>query len=861
MENNKTNTKYKKRINKVESLLKEDGRKPMKKLFHIDDIQLKQEKEHSVLCIIGWYVPQYSEEVTFHLSVNSTEQVIQYDCKRRPDVVKALGGKIKKLEVGFEIKSWDIIRENTGLIELNVTDGPGSISLLKLNRKEICELVEKEMFRYNIDNVEKKIDNGRTVYYVTGWAVLQDVTDHVIFTVRAVDGHVIESETSWVERPDLIAAGVATEEQKKSGFRIKYYSEAEDDCIEIKNEKKIVREIINIQKYIRRSRGEQRKQVARQMRKSLSIKNLFRLVRYVYKHGFKGIRSKIFQAMSEQDVAIHYQDWFDRHKATIANLQEQRQYKFKFEPKVSILVPTYNTPTIFLKEMLDSVLNQSYQNWQLCIGDGSEGNEELENILKEYCRKDSRIVFKVLEKNEGISGNTNGALELADGEFIGLLDHDDLLEPDALFEVVKELQNVNVDIVYTDEDKVMGNPLRNLDPNFKPDFSIDLFRSYNYITHFFCVRKSIVDEIGGFRSEYDGSQDYDLMFRCIEKAKEIRHVAKILYHWRMHASSTAENPESKMYCYEAGRHAIESHLRRSGVQGTVEHAGLWGMYHVIYDTPGNPLISIIIPNKDHIGELDTCIRSIIKKSVYRNFEFIIVENNSEEEHTFRYYDEIQKEFDNIKVVMWGGEFNYSAINNFGVSFASGEYILLLNNDTELIEKNSLSDMLGICMRKEVGIVGAKLLFEDDTVQHAGIVIGFGGFAGHVFSGIGKDDYGYMVRARINCNYSAVTAACLMTKKSVYEKVNGLSENFAVALNDVDFCLKVRAENYLVVYDAFSLWHHYESKSRGYEDTPEKQKRFQGEVKKFQDKWYQILEDGDPYYNKNFPVTIAPFTLD
>lgn len=833
----------------------------MRNLFHVDNIQLKQENGHAILCIVGWYIPKNSKEVIFHLGVDSIEQVIQCNFKQRMDVVKALKGKIKEAEVGFEIESQDVINENISMLELSVTDGTENISLLRLDSKGICELVEKGMFRYNVDNVEKKIDKGKNVYYVTGWAVLQDLTDHVIFQVKTAADCMIESETTWVERPDLITSGIATEEQKKSGFQIKYYSEKEDDCVEITTEKGLVREVIHIQTYIRRNQRAQRRLVAQQMRKSLNMKNASRLIRYVIKHGFKDIKSKMLRAIAEQDDAMHYQDWFNRHKATSIDLQEQRQFQFDYQPKISILVPTYNTPIAFLKEMVDSVLNQSYQNWQLCIGDGSQGNTELENVLKEYCNKDSRVIFKVLEKNEGISGNTNGALELADGDFIGLLDHDDLLEPDALFEVVRELQDVDVDIVYTDEDKVMGNPLRNLDPNFKPDFSMDLFRSHNYITHFFCVRKSIVDVIGGFRSEYDGSQDYDLMFRCIEKAKKIRHVAKILYHWRMHSASTAENPESKMYCYEAGKHAIESHLNRIGVKGTVEHTGLWGMYHVTYDTPGNPLISIIIPNKDHISELDTCIRSIIRKSIYRNFEFIIVENNSEDKKTFEYYDKIQNEFECIKVVTWKREFNYSAINNFGVSFAAGEYILLLNNDTELISQNSLADMLGVCMREEVGIVGAKLLFEDDTVQHAGIVIGFGGFAGHVFSGIGKDDYGYMVRARINCNYSAVTAACLMTKKSVYNKVHGLSEDFAVALNDVDFCLKVRAENYLVVYDAFSLWHHYESKSRGYEDTPEKQARFQGEVRKFQDKWRRILEEGDPYYNKNFPVSIAPFTLD
>ena len=711
---------------------------------------------------------------------------------------------------------------------------------------------------FHIDNVEIRKEESQSVYYITGWAVLEDETDETMFQIKTKDGKVIESELTVIERQDLVNCGIAKEAQLMSGFKIKYIADSDNHCLNISAKKNTITKSINIKTWIKQKRKAEKKLLRQQMRKHFNRKNLFRLFRYIFKHGFKGIKQKMINAVSEEE---HYQNWFYRHKATTEQLAEQRAHKFSYEPLISILVPTYNTPLNLLREMIDSVVNQSYQNWQLCIGEGSQGNKKLEAILEEYHNKDSRVVYKILEKNEGISGNTNGALSIAEGEFIGLLDHDDLMEPDALYEIVKELQDNEVDIVYTDEDKVHGDPLVYMDPNFKPDFSMDLFRSHNYITHFFCVRKAIIDEVGGFRSEYDGSQDYDIMFRCIEKARKIRHVAKILYHWRMIAGSTAENPESKMYCYDAGKRAIESHLERIGVGGKVEQTNLWGLYHVIYDTPGNPLLSIVIPNKDHIEDLDKCIRSIMDKSSYKNIEFIIVENNSTEEETFSYYEKIQKEYDCVRVIKWEREFNYSAINNFGVLHAKGEYLLLLNNDTELIDENSLADMLGICMRDEVGIVGAKLLFEDDTVQHAGIVLGIGGFAGHVFSGIGKDDYGYMMRPRINCNYSAVTAACLMTKRSVFEQVGGLSENFAVALNDVDFCLKVREKGYLVVYDAFSLWHHYESKSRGYEDTPEKQERFRGEVKKFQSRWAKILEEGDPYYNKNFPVTIAPFTLD
>lgn len=287
---------------------------------------------------------------------------------------------------------------------------------------------------------------------------------------------------------------------------------------------------------------------------------------------------------------------------------------------------------------------------------------------------------------------------------------------------------------------------------------------------------------------------------------------------------------------------------------------LWGMYHVIYETTGNPLVSVIIPNKDHTQDLDTCIRSLFEKSSYRNIEIIIVENNSEEAKTFSYYEEIQKKYENVKVVKWENEFNYAAINNFGVTFAKGDYYLFLNNDTEVINETAVSELLGCCMREDVGIVGAKLLYEDDTVQHAGIVLGFGGFAGHVFTGLDKDDYGYMVRPRINCNYSAVTAACMMVDRKAFEEVGGFREEFKVGLNDVDFCLKVRETGKLVVYNAHSLWHHYESKSRGYEDTPEKIRRFEGEIALFQKYWGDLLKKGDPYYNKNFPIEYGPFRL-
>lgn len=589
-----------------------------------------------------------------------------------------------------------------------------------------------------------------------------------------------------------------------------------------------------------------------------------------------------------------YHRWFMAQRVTEEQLEKQRQTHFTYEPKVSILVPTYRTPLPLLKEMIDSVRAQSYENWELCIADGSVGaridadgnvvgaaspKSPLEDVLREYHEQDSRIIYKTLDRNGGISYNTNCALEMATGEVIALLDHDDVYEPDALFEIVKAYQNPKTRIVYTDEDKATNNLGKFMDPNFKPDFSIDLFRSHNYITHIYSVKTDILRAVGGFNSEYDGAQDYEMMFRCIEYAlggassgtsnidfgsdvirEIIAHVPRVLYHWRLAKGSTAENPESKMYAYEAGRKAVQEHLKRMGIPAKVEMTDMWGMYHTTYEVQGSPLVSVIIPNKDHTDDLENCLRSINDKSDYKNIEFIIAENNSEDKETFVAYERLEREFENLKVVKWEKEFNYSAINNFAAKYASGEYFLFLNNDTELITPSGISEMLGIAQRSDVGAVGAKLIYPDETVQHAGILLGFRGYAQHPFVGIGRNEFGFMVRARINCNYNAVTGACLMISKADFEAVGGFTEELPVAGNDVDFCLKVRGLKKLVVYNAFSEWYHFESKSRGYEDTPEKKARFEKEVAKFRQIWGSRIDAGDEYYNANFDMEKAPYQM-
>jgi len=416
-------------------------------------------------------------------------------------------------------------------------------------------------------------------------------------------------------------------------------------------------------------------------------------------------------------------------------------------------------------------------------------------------------------------------------------------------------------VVYTDEDKLDIDGGELFEPHFKPDFNPDLLNSVNYICHLFVVNHELLLEVGGFREEYDGAQDYDFILRCTEKARKIHHVPKALYHWRCHQNSTASNPESKLYAFDAGARAVKAHYERIGVKALSVEKGIdYGIYHSTFEILGNPLVSVIIPNKDHSQDLDLCMRSIIEKSTYKNLEFIVVENNSTEEATFEYYEKIQKEFDFVHVVKWEKEFNYSAINNFGVTFAKGEYLLFLNNDTEIINPDSVTEMLGFCQRDDVGIVGVKLLYSDETIQHAGVVVGFGGIAGHTFIGLHKSESSYFNQAMCARNYSAVTAACMMSKRSAFDQAGGFSEDLAVAFNDIDYCMKVRSLGKLVVYAPYASFYHYESKSRGLEDTPEKVARFNREIQKFSGKWPDILRDGDPYYNPNLTLRKSNFAL-
>lgn len=590
--------------------------------------------------------------------------------------------------------------------------------------------------------------------------------------------------------------------------------------------------------------------------KHFNLKNIKLAVSMIKEHGFKEgkklIKNKIDGVQNIADSNFFYQKLIKEIEPNKEELEKQRKTKFAINPKISILVPMYNTPYNFFKELVECLINQTYPNWELCLADGSpEHDEKLEEIYK----NDSRIKYKFIGENKGIAGNTNEAIAMATGDYIALFDHDDLLPVFSLFEVVKCInENPDVEFIYTDEDKITTTKEPRFNPHFKPDFSLDFLRANNYICHFSIFKKELMEKLGGERSKYDGAQDFDIILRVAETTNKIIHIPKVLYHWRVHPNSTAmAGGDAKPYAYEAGIPAIQDHLERMGLKGKVSHGESLGTYRIQYQFEGNPLVSIVIPNKDEKETLKKCINSILNKTTYNNYEIIVVENNSESKEIFEYYDEIQKDA-RIRVIKYEEKgFNYSKIINFGVKNSKGEYIVQLNNDTEVETEDWLEDMLGFASRDDIGAVGVRLFYPDNTVQHAGIVFGVDNVATHLFRGLPRYQHGYFAREGTIQDFNAVTAACMMAKKSIYEEVGYMDENMPVAFNDLDFCLKIRKLGKLIVYDPFVNVIHYESKTRGYEDTPEKVARFEEEIRKFKEKWHDIYEKGDCYYNPNFSV--------
>ncbi len=546
---------------------------------------------------------------------------------------------------------------------------------------------------------------------------------------------------------------------------------------------------------------------------------------------------------------------------------EQRSTVFQHKVKISILVPLWNTPKDFLCEMIESVMNQTYENWELCLADGSDADHAyVGEVCREYQAKaNGRIVYQKLEKNEGIAGNTNRCYQLATGEYIGLFDHDDLLHPSVLYEYAKAIQEKQADYLYCDEVTFHNGDINKmLVMHFKPDYAPDNLRANNYICHFSVFARELLEGTELFRTSFDGSQDHDMILRLTDRAKHVVHIPKVLYYWRSHAGSVASGIGAKPYAIEAAKGAVADHLRNHGMdhfQITSTRA-CETIFRIRYQVIGNPRISIVIANKDHAEDLKRCVDSIMERSTYSNYEIIIVENNSTTTEIENLYKAYEEKYSFIKVVRFRGAFNYSAVNNLGVKHAQGEYILLLNNDTEVITPAWMEEMLMYAQREDVGAVGAKLLYGDRTIQHAGVILKLGAHrtAGHGHYKQPDTKLGYMGRLCYAQNVSAVTAACLLVKKAVFEQVGGLEESFEISLNDVDFCLKLREAGYLNVWTPFAELYHHESISRGLDDKGEKAARYHRESEQFKTKWKEVLEAGDPYYNPNFTLDRSDFVL-
>lgn len=798
-------------------------------------------KVKNKLLIIGWF---------YQNGVRNNQLLVCLDRKKLPFTMEKvdMGRSTLKTKDGILItkqyflwidlpKSW---RECKRLEVKNFYHGAGNTaySVPVSNLKNIEGIMQRFIDSSTVD------EEG---FEISGWYIDQG---GIALSFADASGEDIPVQIERKDRPDVRKMYPENTEEEVVGFAASYKGDVPKKIrVQFEDESRYEETAVTL--------------LASPVQKGITAIGTAYKKALVYYQQF-GITATVFRAVDKLSgrEAISYKAWLKRHSPSAGVLKLQREKKFAFSPKISIVVPLYKTPEAYLTEMIESVRNQSYRNWELCLSDGSGEDSPIAHILKKYEETDERIKVVYNKEQLRISENTNEALKVCTGDYIAFADHDDLLAPNALYECVYLLnKEPSTEIIYTDEDKIDMNGKEHFMPHFKSDFNIDMLCSTNYICHLFVVKRDIYEKAGMLNPEFDGAQDYDFVLRCVEKSEKIRHIPRILYHWRAHKNSTAENPESKNYAFVAGKRAVQAHYDRMKIPAEVEETQYKGIYRSKYRLMDTPLISVIIPNKDHISDLEKCIRSLEEKNVYRNLEMIVVENNSEEEETFTYYKELEQRNPKVKVLFWEEKvFNYPAINNFGAEHASGDYLLFLNNDTEIVNEDCIEELLGYCQRSDVGAVGARLYYDDGTIQHAGVIVGLGGIAGHPFSKAVHEDPGYFGRIIMAQDYSAVTAACMLVKKSVFWQVGGFDEGYAVAFNDVDLCLRIRKAGYLIVYNPYAEMNHYESKSRGYEDTEEKVKRFNSEISLFEKRWKKFLAHGDPYYNPNLTLDDGNFGL-
>ena len=773
----------------------------------------------------------------------------------RPDVVKRYPAyAVQADELGFRVKLDDL--------ENFIKAGKGIKILLKAGNEE------KTLLERDAAELEKGWKAASIQYYVDfcgledrritirGWML--DLTGENDLSVTDENGNEVPGVLNRSLRPD-VAENLGLEgrvpENTESGFVFSCpRSEFQGKKLVFHMKNTLVEKCYEISM----KKIDFQYSKAGRLKKAIGRGKLAENKEILKKRGITGLLDHVKDNYFTDEE--QYQRWLKKKRPSAWELHRQSKRTFDYEPLISIVIPLYNTPQEYLRKLLQSITAQSYGKFELCLADGSTKKGPAA-FVKKFYGNDPRIRLKHLKLNAGISENTNEAIRMATGEFLMFADHDDFLEPDALYEMVRALnENRELDLIYTDEDLCDEKGECFFAPRMKPDFNPDFLRSINYICHLVLVRKSLAEEVGLLRKQCDGAQDYDFLLRCIEKTDRVYHIPKVLYHWRVSETSTAGNQDSKTYAIDAGKLALTEHYARLGYEAEVEYTGIFIMYRMRLKLKSQPLVTILIPNKDQVETLANCLSSIYEKTDYPYFEILVVENNSEKEETFAYYEKMKQEHENFHVVTYQGGFNYSAINNFGVRHAKGEYILFLNNDTEVISPFWIREMLGFCQREDTAAVGAKLFYPDGLVQHCGVVVGIANYAGHVQNFKTRRDNGYFGRLRAVQDISAVTAACMLVKRSVFEEIGGFDESFEVAFNDVDLCLRIRETGKLIVQDPNVELYHYESKSRGYENTPEKLARFKGEVIRFRKRWKAFLEKGDPYYSPNLTLMNGECTL-
>ncbi len=568
-----------------------------------------------------------------------------------------------------------------------------------------------------------------------------------------------------------------------------------------------------------------------------------------------------FRIQRATSVHIDYLNWIRKNEKKYGHEIFDKNL-FDHTPLISIVMPVYNTPVEYLKKAIDSVITQSYPYWELCIADDASSDTDTIRLLTKYTKKDDRIHVVFRNINGNISLASNAALAMAQGEYVAFLDHDDMLASNALLEVIKVINSrTDTKFIYSDEDKIDERG-RRFSPHFKSGWNPDMFLSHNYISHLSIIQKSLLDKVGNFRVGYEGSQDYDLFLRVLDQLSsfEIVHIEKILYHWRASEGSTAFNAEAKSHTTAAGLKALKDYFSTKNEMVNVVEGLLPNTYKVIYPIVHEPLVTLIIPTRDNYKILFLCIKSILEKTSYKNYEIIIVDNQTTDLKTLAYLEDLVQTYSSIRIIKYDKTFNYSAINNFAVTYANGDIVGLINNDVEIISDYWLTEMVEHALRPEIGVVGAKLYYDDDTIQHAGVILGIGGVAGHSHKNYKKNDHGYFSRLKVIQNYSAVTGACLVVRKILFEEVAGLNEEYlSVAFNDVDFCLKLQEKGYRTLWTPYVELYHHESITRGEEDDMIKRARFNAEVNYMKKRWGERLQK-DSYYNKNLTLMHENFSI-